>query len=71
LVFALNKSELLDDDEILDIVDYLELNGSKKWIDISAVTGKNMDKLKKIIDNVFQNDISQNSDKVGAKTYGN
>jgi len=71
LVFALNKSELLDDDEILDIVDYLELNGSEKWIDISAVTGKNMDKLKKIIDNVFQNDISQNSDKVGAKTYGN
>jgi GTP-binding protein HflX len=71
LVFALNKSELLDDDEILDIVDYLELKGSKKWIDITAVTGKNMDELEKIIDNVFQNDISQNSDKVGAKTYGN
>ena len=71
LVFALNKSESLDDDEILDIVDYLELNGSKKWIDISAVTGKNMDKLEKIIGNVFQNEISQNSDKVGAKTYGN
>ncbi len=71
LVLALNKSELLDDDEILDIVDYLELKGSKKWIDISAVTGKNMDKLEKIIGNVFQNDISQNNDKVGAKTYGN
>jgi len=70
LVFALNKSELLDDDEILDIVDYLELNGNKKWIDISAVTGKNMRELKKIISNFFQNDISQNSDKVGAKTYG-
>ena len=38
LVFALNKSELLDGDEILDIVDYLELKESKKWIDISAVT---------------------------------
>jgi len=71
LVFALNKSESLDDDEILDIIDYLELKGSKKLIDISAVTGKNMGKLKKIIGNVFQNDISQNSDKVGAKTYGN
>ena len=71
LVFALNKSELLDDDEILDIVDYLELKGSKKWVDISAVTGKNMDKLEKIIGNIFQNNISQNSDKVGAKTYGN
>ena len=71
LVFALNKSELLDDDEILDIVDYLELNGNKKWIDISAVTGKNVDKLKKTIGNIFQNDISENSDKVGVKTYGN
>lgn len=30
-----------------------------------------MDKLEKIIGNVFQNDISQNNDKVGAKTYGN
>ena len=71
LVFALNKSELLDDDEILDIVDYLELNGNKKWIDISAVTGKNVDKLKKTIGNIFQNDISENSDKVGVKPYGN
>jgi len=27
-------------------------------------------KLKKIIGNIFQNDVSQNSDKVGVKTYG-
>ena len=71
LVFALNKSELLDGDQVLDIVDYLELKGNKKWIDISAVTGKNMSELKKIISNIFQNDVSQNSDKVGVKTYGN
>jgi len=30
-----------------------------------------MSELKKIIGDFFQNDISQNSDKVGAKTYGN
>ena len=30
-----------------------------------------MNELKKIVNNIFQNDISQNSDKVGAKTYGN
>ena len=71
MVFALNKSELLDEDEILDIVDLLELNAGKKWIDISAVTQKNMDKLKEIIDNIFQNDISYKKDKVGVKTYGN
>jgi len=46
LVFALNKSELLDGDQVLDIVDYLELKGNKKWVDISAVTGKNMDEMK-------------------------
>ena len=47
------------------------MKGSKKWIDISAVTGKNIIELKKIIGNFFQNDISQIGDKVGAKTYGN
>ena len=71
MIFALNKSELLDEDEILDIVDLLELNAGKKWIDISAVTQKNIDKLKEIIDNIFQNDISYKKDKVGVKTYGN
>ena len=71
LVFALNKSELLDGDQVLDIVDYLELKGNKKWVDISAVTGKNMSELKKIIGNIFQNDISENNDKVGVKTHGN
>ena len=71
MVFALNKSESLDEDEILDVVDLLELNESKKWIDISATTQKNMNKLKEIISNIFQNDISYNKDKVGVKTYGN
>nr|AIE92194.1 hypothetical protein [uncultured marine thaumarchaeote AD1000_20_B03] len=71
MVFALNKSELLDEEEILDKVDLLELNEDKKWIDISAVTQKNVDKLKEIISNIFQNDISQNGDKVGVKTYEN
>ena len=32
---------------------------------------KNLDKLKEIIDNIFQNDISENGDKVGVKTHGN
>ena len=62
---------MLDGDQVLDIVDYLELNGNKKWIDISAVTGKNMSELKKIIGNFFQNDVSQNNDKVGVKTHEN
>ena len=71
MVFALNKSELLDGDEISDIVDLLELNEGKKWIDISAVTQKNMDKLEEIIGNIFQNDISYKKNKVGVNTDGN
>jgi len=67
MVFALNKSESLGKDEILDIIDLLELNGSKKWIDISASTQKNVDKLKEIISDIFQNNITDNVDKVGIK----
>ena len=66
MIYVLNKSELLADDEILDRVDYLMLKENKKWIDVSALTGKNMDKLEKIIEKIFQNDKS-----VGVKMYGN
>jgi len=35
------------------------LKGSKKLIDISAVTGKNKKELKKLIAKIFQNNKSQ------------
>jgi GTP-binding protein HflX len=66
MIYVLNKSELLTDDEVLDRIDYLMLKENKKWIDVSALTGKNMDKLEKIIEKIFQNDKS-----VGVKMYGN
>ena len=71
MIFALNKSELLNQDEILDVVDLLGLNENKKWVDISAATKKNMDKLEEIVNNIFHNDISYNREKVGVKTHGN
>ncbi|MEE2601142.1 MAG: GTPase HflX [Thermoproteota archaeon] len=71
MIFVLNKSELLTDDEILDRVDYLMLKENKKWVSISAVTGKNIDKLEKAIGKIFQNNISQNNEDVGVKAYGN
>ena len=55
MIFVLNKSEVLDDDYILKIVDKLGLREDKKWIAISAVTGKNMKELKKLIAKIFQN----------------
>ena len=65
MIYVLNKSELLTNDEVLDRVDYLMLKENKKWIAISALTGKNTDKLEKIIGKIFQNNST------GVKTYGN
>ena len=71
MIFVLNKSELLTDDEISDRVDYLMLKENKKWVTISAVTGKNIDKLEKAIGKIFQNNVSQNNEDVSVKAYGN
>jgi hypothetical protein len=49
--------QLLDEDYILEIVDKLGLREDKKWIAISAVTGKNMKELKKLIAKIFQNNM--------------
>jgi len=71
MIYVLNKSELLTNDEVLDRVDYLMLKENKKWIAISALTGKNIDELKKTIGKIFQNNELQNNTNVGVKTYGN
>jgi GTP-binding protein HflX len=71
MIFVLNKSEVLDDDYILKIVDKLGLREDKKWIAISAVTGKNMKELKKLIAKIFQNNMSQKINNSGEKMYGN
>jgi GTP-binding protein HflX len=71
MIYVLNKSELLTDDEVLDRVDYLMLKENKKWIAISALTGKNMDELEKTIGKIFQYNKSQNNKSVGVKAYGN
>ncbi len=47
------------------------LKENKKWIAISALTGKNMDELKKIIGRIFQNNKLQNNKNIGVKAHGN
>jgi tRNA U34 5-carboxymethylaminomethyl modifying GTPase MnmE/TrmE len=47
------------------------LKENKKWVTISAVTGKNIDKLEKAIGKIFQNNVSQNNEDVSVKAYGN
>jgi GTP-binding protein HflX len=71
MIFVLNKSESLSDDEILSKANYLKFNENKKWMAISAITGKNINKLEKLIDEYFQNNILENKNDVSMKAYGN
>ncbi|MBT8243504.1 MAG: GTPase HflX [Nitrosopumilus sp.] len=75
VVFALNKSDLLDDEEIKRKITFLNLNENKKVISVSAKTGKNIPQLKDLIKEIIE---SQNFHKptnnklAGAeKTFGN
>ena len=49
MLFAFNKTESMNDIEILKKVQELDLTENKNWIAISASTGKNIEKLKILI----------------------
>ena len=49
MLFAFNKTELMDDIEILEKVKHLDLLESKNWIAVSAKSGKNIENLKILI----------------------
>ena len=49
LLFAFNKTESMNDEEILEKVKQLDLLENKNWIAISAKDGKNIEKLKILI----------------------
>lgn len=49
IIFALNKSDLVLSDEIVEKVDYLGLRENKKWLPISAVTKQNISQLKDLL----------------------
>ncbi len=53
IVYALNKADLLDKDEILEKVEYLGLSENKKWIPVSAKTGQNTKEFKELVKNVI------------------
>jgi len=55
LIYVLNKSDLLDQKEIVEKIDYLGLNENKKWISVSAKTGENLEQLKDLLKNVIDN----------------
>jgi len=76
LIYALNKSDLKDQKEITEKIDYLGLNENKKWISVSAKTCENLEQLKDLIKNVIDNQKSTQPTKKSLKEeleeiYGN
>jgi len=55
MIFALNKSDLVSEEEILDKANQLGLKGNKKWLSVSAVTGKNISSLKDLMNHMLGN----------------
>jgi len=55
IIFALNKSDLVLPDEIMEKVDYLGLKENKKWLPISAVTKQNIPQLKDLLLLILEN----------------
>jgi GTP-binding protein HflX len=53
IIYALNKAELLHQNEILEKVEDLGLEENKKWIPVSAKTGQNTKEFKELIKNVI------------------
>ena len=61
LLFAFNKTESMNDKEILEKVKQLDLLENKNWIAVSAKSGKNIEKLKMLIKQNFDSTTKINS----------
>ena len=55
IVYALNKSDLVEDEEIEEKINILNLTENKKWISVSAKTEKNLNQFKELIKNIIEN----------------
>ena len=75
IIYALNKLDLLKDEEIKRKVEYLNLTENKKLISVSAKTGKNITQLKELIKEIIKSQNyhkpKNNSWEGADKTFGN
>lgn len=55
IIFALNKSDLVSEEEIIDKADQLGLKENKKCLSVSAAIGKNIPALENLIYNILEN----------------
>ena len=67
MVYALNKSDLIKNDELNEKIKILNLTENKKWINVSAKSGKNVNELKELIGNIVP---SHNSSKFEKENWG-
>ena len=65
IIFALNKSDLVSNDEINEKAEYLGLEDNKKWIAVSAISGENLLQLKDLIQDMIN---SHQSPKINKKS---
>lgn len=67
MVYALNKSDLIKNEELNEKINILNLTENKKWINVSAKSGKNVNELKELIGNIVP---SHNSSKFEKESWG-
>lgn len=56
IIFALNKSDLISEEEISDKASQLGIKENKKWLSVSAVTGHNIPALKDLMYHILENE---------------
>ena len=71
MIFALNKADLVSNDEIDEKIDVLNLTENKKWITVSAKSGKNVKDLKQLISNIIESQDGYKIKKNFGKEIGN
>ena len=54
MIFVLNKSDLINPEDVIERRKYLKLDDSKKLINISSKTGKNISQLKDLISKMLE-----------------
>lgn len=55
IVFVLNKSDLVSEEEVSEKAGHLGLGDNKKWLAVSAATGQNVSTLKGLVHQILEN----------------
>ncbi len=59
LIYVLNKSDLIEPNDVIEKSKYLKINETKKWIPVSSSTGENITQLKDLIGKMIEVNIPE------------